>query len=872
MQSRNPKPPRLAKWLLKRFINSDNQSTIIGDFEEIHAELHYEKGRIYSALWYWLQTLKSLPNIIFNSLLIGGFMLVSYFKLAIRNIKKYKTFSFINISGLAVSLALCLLIIKILISVYSTDTFHENADRIYRTTTTRIDNNYKQVINFATSPLPLAEKLKEYPAIDKVVRIKKNFGGNVILGDQIISISGIYADQEFLDVFSFHLDSGNRNTALQTPNSVILTNRLAVKLFGTTNVIGRSMTVGNLGEFKVTGIMEDVYKLQSSLKFECVASLSSLPALEKDDKIYCSLENWNNLNDNYIYFQTKKDASPYMLLADFPRIVKENYDNQRYSYMFELQPLSDISPGIERSNEIAMAVPFFIVVILIFFGILILITACINYTNLSIARALNRAKEIGIRKVIGANRGNIFIQFISESIALSLIALIIAYIILYLVEPYFSSINPEIRNTFNITDLDVKTVVASFLLFSLFTGVVSGFIPALYISKFKPVEILRNVMNRKIFSRVTLRKGLIVFQMFVSALFIITTLNGYTQISFLENYDYGINSENIINVSLQDVNYGTFKREIETNPSIERISASAFVPMTGVIWKEQCKLPNNVDSLDIDYLCVDENFIDNLGLTIVAGNNFFNSNPAANQHSILLNEKAVTKLGFNNPLDAVEQSIETEETGQARIIGVIKDFHYFNFDHEIDPLIISYVPKNFRYANVRVNPAGMNNTISYMEEKWKALSPSTLFSYKIYDDELHESFMGPQIMLAIVGVIAFLSILISAFGLFGMVIFDTENRIREIGIRKVMGASISDVTVILSKTFMNLLLFSFMLALPLGWFLNDLLLQEMAIHNPLSINLFIIALLGMLAVGLIIVLPKTIKAASTNPVDIIKYE
>ncbi|MFH1196224.1 MAG: FtsX-like permease family protein, partial [bacterium] len=342
-------------------------------------------------------------------------------------------------------------------------------------------------------------------------------------------------------------------------------------------------------------------------------------------------------------------------------------------------------------------------------------------------------------------------------------------------------------------------------------------------------------------------------------------------VSFLEKFDYGIQSKNIVNVTLQDVNYDIFKREIETNPNIQKISASAFVPMTGVLWKGQCKLPNGSDSLDIDYICVDENFIDNLGLTILAGSNFINSNPAANQSSILINEKAARRFGYNNPIDAVGKSIEMEDAGLVRIIGIVKDFHYFNFEHEIEPLIISYVQKYFRYANIKVNPHDIQNTISFLESKWKSISPSTTFTYKIYDDELKDGFFGPRIIITVIGLISFLSILISSFGLFGMVIFDTESRVREIGIRKVLGASVSDITLTLSKSFLNLLLLSFTLALPLAWFFNNLFLSEMAIHSPLSIGLFIFALLGMLVIGAVIVLPKTIKAATTNPVESIKY-
>lgn len=863
------KPPKIAHWGLKISNRKKNRDVILGDFEEFFNEIREESGFFKAYLWYWKQTLKSIPRFILTTNYWRFTMFKNYAKVVLRNIVKHKVFSFVNIMGLAVSMSICLLVIKLIFSIYSIDRFHENKERIFRVITFYTAKGHEN--RLATAPLPLAAELKKFPEVETVVRIKNNFGGYAVYREKKFPIGGYYADKEFFDVFSFALDSGDAATALAKPYSLVLTESAALKFFAGKNPVGETLSFRDLGEFNVTGVIKKTANLKTHLRFECLASASTLVSLEKQKKVYASLQNWKNVNDNYVYFLLRENAAPYKIEESLNRAVKNFYSDPERTYFFKLQALTGISPGLSLGNFLSPPVPVELPYLFSIIAFIILLIACFNYTNLSLAKALSRAKEVGIRKVVGANRAKLFYQFIGEAVIISLIALFFAFLLLQILEPLFLSLNKEFRLFFNSSNLEFGLIIV-FVCFAVFTGVLAGFFPALSLSKFNPVLVLKDVTRVKIFSRLTLRKVLVVFQFFVSFIFIISTIVLYKQISYETNLDQGFDQKNILNVELQRTDYETFRQEIANYHNISAVSASSFAPALGTRWITVAKLPGSPDKIEIDYLSIDEYFIENLGLELIAGRNFPAGSKSLNEKYAILNEKAVERFGFAASGAAIGRVITFEKDKNLEVIGVVKDFISSSSSSPILPLVLRVKPEDYYYANIKIKENDVAGTIEFLDEKWKKVEPIRALKYRFFTDQLEEFYTAPKNALKGIGMITLLTILVAFFGLSGMVIYDTDARVKEIGIRKVMGGSAFNITLEISRGFVVLLVLAALLATPAAWFLGNMFLQEMANRISLGFGIFALGISLMFAIGFIIIFSQTIRAANRNPVEMLRYE
>lgn len=860
-------PPKIPEWLLTKLSYWIERHSLIDDLEEEYHINLSKRGKTYSQLWYWSQIFRAIPTIVSYSIYRNAVMIKNYALIALRNIRKRKIFSFINITGLAISLSLCLFVVKLTFTLYSSDRFHEKKDRIYRVISQTTGEN--DVIELATAPLPLMYELEQIPEIETVIRIKKNFGGAAAAMKKILMVQGLYADKDFFHVFSYELEAGNPKTCLSEPYSLVVTKELSQKFFGTRSSIGEILSIQDLGDFKITGVMKDTSKLHSHMRFECLASLSTLNSLEKQKKIIASLENWKNLNDNYVYFLLRENASPNRIEELFPAIVKKHYPDTETEYIYSLQALTKISPGKNLGNFLSTpAVSPQLPLLLSGISLLIMIIACFNYTNLSLAKALSRAKEVGIRKAIGANRFKLITQFIGEAVTYALIAFILALILLKLVIPVFVSQMPLY------TGMESQSlgVILFFIMFTVFTGFLAGIIPALYISKFNPAEVLRDITKAKIFSRINLRRALVVFQFFISFVFIITTIVLYKQVRLEKNIDTGFNAENILNVELQNTNYETFKQEISTHPAVSRVSASAFILCTGARWGTRAKTPDASEFFEVDFISIDNDFIENFELELVAGENFPEMTHPENERFVILNEMAVERFGFESPLDSIGQIITFRENKHLEVTGVVKDFLSQSTSSPVNPQVLRIIPEYFEYANLKIRTDDMESTLLFLETKWRELEPFRPFTYSFFEDQLEDYFAEVENVVRSVYFIAFLAILIAFFGLLGMVIYDTEARVKEIGIRKVMGASVIDIILVTSKSFVFLLLLAATLATPVAWLINNMLLQDLSTRIELGFGIFAFGLLMMFALGFITIFSQTIRAAFANPVDSLRYE
>jgi putative ABC transport system permease protein len=860
-------PPKIPRWILAKLAYRVEKYSLLDDLEEEYLTKSSKRGETASRTWYWTQALRAIPSILFYTLFRSIIMAKNYATIALRNIRKHKVFSIINIMGLSIGISLCLFVISLIFYMYGSDRFHEKKDRIYRVTSKTITE--RAVHERATAPLPLAGELEQIPGIETVVRLKKNFGGVAVFEKKGFLVNGLYADKDFFRVFDFELELGDPKTALVEPYSIVLTREVAQKFFGKGDPTEEILQIQNLGDFKVTGVLKDVSKLHTHMKFECLASFSTVASLENQKKIYPSLTNWKNLNDNYVYFLLRKNSSPKAVEGLLPGIVEKHYGDDENEYRYTLQALTDISPGKNLGNNLStMPVPKETPMFLSIIALIIMIIACFNYTNLSLAKALSRAKEVGIRKTIGANRLKIFSQFIGESTTYALIALVIAFFLYEFLIPHsFQSILLHIQ----MEKLQFG-LIFSFVLFSLFIGFLAGVIPATLISKFNPTEVLKDITKTKVFSRINLRRTLVVIQFFISFIFIVTTIVMFKQIRFQKNIDPGFKTENILNVELQGTNYEIFKQEVSGHPGISKVSASAFIPCTGMAWLENVRRSEDAEYFDIDYISVDNNFIPNVGLRLVAGRNFPETASMEKERSVILNELAVERFGFPSPLDAIGKTIIFGKDTQLEIIGVVNNFLSRNTQNPSLPMAMRVVPEDFEYANLKISTEDVGSVLLFLETKWKELEPFRPLRYRFFEDQLEEYNSGAENAMQALTFITFLTLLITFFGLLGMVIYDTETRVKEIGIRKVLGASVWNIVLETSKSFVFLMLLAAGLAIPVAWFANHMILQSMANRIELRLVIFSQGMLFIFAVGFLIIFSQTFKAASKIPSDSLRYE
>ncbi|UCE42406.1 MAG: ABC transporter permease [Candidatus Aminicenantes bacterium] len=867
MKKNPPHPPKFPEWILSKISFWVDKHSLLDDLEQEFCKKRLDPRNKSAGLWYWFQAFRTIPSILLYALYRNLVMFKNYTTIALRNIRKHKIFSLINIMGLAIGISLCLFVISLIFFMYGSDRFHTKKDRIYRVISQTITEH--AIHDRATAPLPLATELEQIPGIETVVRVKKNFGGATVYKEKGFLMHGLYAEKDFFHVFSYEMERGDPQTALVEPYSVVLTQEVAQKFFGDIDPTGEILHIQDLGDFTVTGVMKNVAKLNTHMKFESLASLSTLTSLENQKKIYASLTNWKNLNDNYVYFLLRENASPQRIEELLPGIAGKHYGDTEEEFRYYLQALTKISPGKNLGNNLStMPIPTEAPLFLSLIALVIMVIACFNYTNLSLAKALSRAKEVGIRKTIGANRFKLITQFIGESITYALFALVVAIFLYKLLLPqFFQSILLHV----DLENLGF-TLVLSFILFSLFIGFVAGIVPAILISKFNPTEVLKDITKTKIFSRVNLRRALVVIQFFISFIFIITTFVLFKQIHFQKNIDLGFQTENILNVELQGTDYDIFRQEIANHPGISAVSASAFIPCTGMAWLERAKCSESAEYFAIDFMSIDRHYIPNLGLELVAGRNFPVTTDPNKEKFVILNELAVERFGFISPVDAIGQTVIFDEKNQLEVIGVVNNFLSRITQNQATPMVLRVVPEYFEYANLKIRTDDVEPILLFLETKWKELQPYRPFRFAFLEDQLEDYYTGTDNALQGISFVTFLAVLIAFFGLLGMVIYDTEARVKEIGIRKVMGASVWDIIKVTSKSFIFLLLLATTLAIPVAWFANYMLLQSIANHITLGFGIFAQGLLIMFALGFLIIFSQTIKAASGDPVDSLRYE
>jgi putative ABC transport system permease protein len=799
-------------------------------------------------------------------------MLFNYFKTARRNLVKHKTFSAINLLGLSFSMSVCLLIITLINDQLSYDQFHTHKENIYRVITD-IENKDGRKDLFATTSMPIAKLLEEeYAGVKTAAAISNRSLGEVKFNEKRIPISGYFANQNFLKVFSFKLKKGDQYTALRDPYTVVLTEEMAYKIFGAEEALGKTIEIGNKGTYTVSGIMEKpAYK--SHIKFDALCSGITMAALEKKEQLYPISDNWESAHMAYVYVLLEDGINPEQVASYFPEIENNHYEKgMEYKFHYQLQALSSITPGKFMQNQTVDAFPAEGLYILGALAIIIMFSACFNYTNLSISRALTRVKEVGIRKVSGATRFQVISQFLSEAVLFSFISLLIAIFIYRFLLEGFNNMNVAQLISLNLEEN--PTTYLWFFLFSILIGIVAGIFPALFLSSFKPISVLKNLSNLKLFSKLTLRKSLIVVQFSISLFFIITVITISKQSDIFIKTEYGFNSEHIINIPLKDAKAELFLNEILKRNDVIQASATSHLPASGRNHGTRIQRKIDDEKQQLYFFSVDQNYIDNLGLKLVAGRNFPDYAPNSNESHIILNQTAVASLGFENAIDAIGESVILEESDSSslQVIGVVKDYHFQPLFMDIKIMALRFQPEKIKVANVKINTENMDQTIAGLKAEWTKLDKNHAFEYQFFDDEVKESYGFVQDVIGIIGIAAMLAIIVASLGLLGMAIYNAESRVKEIGIRKVMGAEISNIVVLLSKGFFLLILIAVVIATPLAYFVNSLWLQEIANRITIGPGILASSILILLTMGLITIGSQSMRAAFTNPANSLKDE
>jgi len=883
-------PPHRTLRFLRWFCREDYIDEIEGDLIELFEKRTEESPRKAKRQFTW-DVIKSLRlrNIrSFNRYKNSNY--IAMFKhsllIAFRNFKKYQAFSFINVFGLAVAMSVCLLIILMLADQMQFDQFHVKKDRIYRI----ISQKEAGSLPYATSPEPLADALEtKHLVAEKTTQLIMGLGGDATYNEHTQTMRGFFADPAFFDVLSFQLEKGNPEYALQKPNSLIITSEFASRLFGTEDPIGKSVEFNDRGlphlkisgvdsppvdwgKFTITGVFKDE-NLKTHLQFDALLSASTMQSLIRDDKLKDHRNDWDYHFNCYTYVLLDKKKNENELQEALNALAADNYPELEGFEEFNLSPqaIGEITPGPIMSNISSFSLPIEGYYLLAFLAFVVMASACLNYTNLSIARILTRAKEIGVRKVTGASRKNLIIQFLIESVLISFLALLVAIGLLLLIKPAFMGL--WVNQYLNFDLQENFTVYFLFAAFALIVGIFAGVFPAFQMSKLMPVKVL-NSFNTMRAGKLGLRKILIGLQFVFALFFIVTSILIYDQLKHFLEFEYGFTSENIVNIELQSNDHIITANEFSSVSGVSAISACGYIPATGISYGISLKKEGQDEYESLNRLPVDENYLENLDLKLIAGRNLPPINQSGDKY-IIVNEAATKHFGYEQPADIIGKVFEVKKNEKSlEVIGVVKDFRYslLMIDDEIKPLVLRNQPEEFSYLNLKIASVDLMGTITKLEDKWESLDKVHPFKYQFFDEQLANTNQIFVDLISIIGVFAFLAITIACLGLLGMATYSAERRMKEVSIRKVLGAENYSIAYLLSKEFIKLLAISVLISAPLSYFLNNLWLENFANRVEFGFSTILLGTVILFVLGMLTIGSQTLRASVKNPVDSLKAE
>jgi putative ABC transport system permease protein len=809
-------------------------------------------------------------------------MIKNYFKIAWRNLLRNKTFSFINIIGLAIGLCCFLLIALYVLDELSYDRFNVNADRIYRVNSSIRFGGGE--LNAALSSDMMGQLIKkDYPQVEQFTRIYNSNGAKLIRkGNSFINEPNVaHVDSTFFQVFTFPSIAGDTHSALNGPNTVVITESAAKKYFGTTDAVGSTIETNDNGRtvYKITAVIKDMPH-NSHFNYDFLFSMQ---------------------NVNYKWGQlTSHNFHTYLLLAkgtDYKTIQKE-FDNYIIRYVlpyvrqfikitnmedfkkagnkleYTLIPVTKIHLYSDLSYELAPNGNIQFVYIFSIVAIFILAIACINFMNLTTARSANRAKEVGIRKVLGTDRGELITQFLSESTLMVILSLVFAIGIAWIVLPLFNDVAGK---SMNMGSLFSPVILPLLIILPFFVGLIAGSYPAFFLSGFKPIEILKGKLSAGK-TRGGVRSILVVFQFTTSILLIIGTIVIYKQLNFIQTKDLGFNKDQVLIINdtyaLKD-NADAFKNEVLQYNGVSGGTMSAYLPVDNSSRSDNSyfKAPtmDMKDGLDIQNWYIDYDYIKTIGMKLVMGRNF-SKDFGTDSSAVIINETTARLLGYKNPIgQKIYNTDRNNKPVSHEIIGVVKNFNYESLRQNIGPLSL-FLAKSTGLESFKVSTAGISSLVGKIQHTWKAMAPGIPFSYRFLDDSFNDMYKADQRVGKIAMIFSVLAILIACLGLFGLATFIAEQSIKEIGIRKVLGASVQGIVQLFVKDFIKLVAIALIIASPVAWWFMHKWLQQFVYRMDISFWVFIWAAVMAFAIALITVSFQAIKAATANPVKSLRSE
>lgn len=875
-------PPSWARRFVAWYCKPGLAEDLTGDLNEYFERNVRSLGPGRAKLIYIIDAFKffrsyTVRRPAFANPLINRIMIGSYIKTSGRNLMRNKLFSFINIVGLAISMSVGLLLIAFVTDLRSYDRFHKNGDRVYRITNV-LTSNGEQRGKFASTSIKTGRLIREkVTGVEEVAIVRNDFSRDAQVGDNIIPIKGLLAEPSLLRILTFPMLEGNPETALKDPYSIVLTETAARKLFGNELALGEAVRFDTL-DYKVTGVMKDV-PFFSHIHFEALVSFSTAEQLSKNDQ---GFDAWTNTSLNYVYLLLQENADPASIQTQLDAIaLAENLAKEEIKIQLELLPLHKIVVG-EELRSMARVGPHMSPVVLWILGglaLVVILSACFNYTNLSMARAMRRFKEVGLRKAIGAGKGHVRQQFLAEAVITSLAALFLSYFMFLVLRPQLINMAPEMQHT---VKLELTPPMAfAFVAFSVTVGVIAGFMPAVFFSKVSAINALRNVSSVKVFKQVSLRRALVVIQYTLTLIFITTTTIGYVQYKDILAFDLGFSTENVLNIDMQGNKSEELLNELREMPEVTALSRSFIITSVGNAWGGYMKYKDSSDSALVMTNQVDENYLPLHGHKLLAGGNFI-ARPTTSEAAseVIVNEQVLKRLniGANDPGEAIGEEITFSNfrvhNRKMTIVGVMQDFHYGKVDNLIEPVAFMFwTPEDRAIVNAKIQSTDMPATMGKIEAIWKKVDPVHPFQAKFYDQEIEEAYSEFSAMIKIIGFLSVLAISIASMGMLGMVVFTTETRLKEIGIRKVMGATSRNLVFLLSRGFLILLSISALIALPVTYLVFEkVVLTNFPYHTPVQLPELFVGLLAVLLIAFIMIGSQTIKAARTDPARVLKNE
>jgi putative ABC transport system permease protein len=859
---------KLQRWMLTLTTDEDMCSSIVEDLEYRFAQDRKNKGVFRAKILSTFQFFIIIGPLLIEFIFGGLAMLNNYIKIAFRNIKRHKGYSFINIFGLAIGMTVCLLMLMYVVNEISYDNFHKKKDRIYRINMDWGTEGSK--MKFAGTMPAVAPALNsEIPEVEVAARVRFN-DEMIILNSQNEKIKEsriFHVDPEVFEIFSWKLLKGDEASTLKDPFSIIITQKIAKKYFGNDEPIGQTLNI-NDHLYRVTGLLKDL-PANTHLRCEILVSYSTILSLGEYPE-----QPWTQWGDDLTYFVLKENSRLDSVKDKLDLLMNQNTGKWFTDKMdLILQPLSDIHWDTESRGDIGVKGNIIYVYLFLSAAILVLIIACFNFMNLSTSRFLDRMNEIGVRKVVGANRIQLIKQFLTESLLVATVSMICGIVLFNILN---SSLYSYLDASFVSSSSHFQYLYGMVVLMIIIVGLMAGSYPAWFMSKFHPVDIMKkSIMKGSV--KLSFRNVLVVLQFATSIILILGTIIVYQQISFMKNTDLGFDKEDVVLSYLPFTNpqakekYPVLKNEFLKNQSVKEVTAVYTVPGINSQYNMSIrkKGAGNEESVTIQALPADFGFVKSMGLEIVAGRDFSEEYALDNRESAILNEMAVKIFGFEAP---VGEKLQIYGNREVTIIGVVKDFHVKSLHSKISPMMIYVDPKFFLLMATKIQPENAEITLTYLENVWKSVLGEEEFNYR-YMKDAYFSFYDSEVKTGkLLSIFTGLALFISCLGLFGLASFLTNKRVKEIGIRKVLGATVRGIAVLYSKEFTKWVILSNIIAWPVAYYLISVWLKNFAYKIELTPLPFVISGATALLIALITVSFHAVKAATANPVDSLRSE